>query len=142
VIDVDAGPSKTAWWASGLALVLAVCAIGFLATAGSLGAGFAVMTDCTNSYNCDDTGCPPCGTADSWLTWGWVAQLTLLVATLAVAPVLGIRRRAGALGVAAVVLLACSIGTFVGTTKAASDSYCRPGEQVVLTGVQENYCPS
>ena len=97
-----------------LALSLAVVAL--LATVGSVGAGFGVMTSCTNTYGCTSTGCAPCATTSNWLTAGWIGQGVLLL-TGAVLVVLAARRvRPRAVRAGALLLGPASVGLFVLTT--------------------------
>ena len=51
----------TVWTPLGVALAVVL----FLATVGSFGIGFGVMTNCTNTYSCTSTGCEPCATTSA-----------------------------------------------------------------------------
>ena len=97
----------TLWTPVGLALAVVL----FLATVGSLGVGFGVMTDCTGTPSCTTAGCAPCATTSGWLTAGWVGQGVLLPAA-GVLVVLAART-------AALVLTALSVALVVGTTAPA-----------------------
>ncbi|SDY55049.1 hypothetical protein SAMN05660209_03120 [Geodermatophilus africanus] len=77
----------TLWTPVGLALAVVL----FLATVGSLGVGFGVMTDCTGTHSCTTAGCAPCATSSAWLTAGWVGPGVLLPAAGVL--VLAARRR-------------------------------------------------
>ncbi len=57
-------------WSVWTPLSVSLAVVGFLATIGSFGVGFGVMTSCTNTYSCTSTGCAPCGTTNAWLTAG------------------------------------------------------------------------
>ncbi len=62
-----------------------------LATVGSFGAWFGLMTQCTNTYSCTITSCVPCRGTSTWLNIGWAAQGVLLLIGAALA-VLGAHR--------------------------------------------------
>ena len=64
--------------------------IAVLATIGSFGVGFGIMTGCTNEYSCTVTDCAPCATTSGWLTAGWIGQGVLLLAWVVLA-VLAVR---------------------------------------------------
>jgi hypothetical protein len=102
---VDAGGPR-------LAVVL------FLATAGSAGVGFGVMTNCTNTHRCTSTGCAPCETTGAWLAAGWVGQGGLLLVAGALVVLPGRRRRPRAVRTA-LVLTALSVAFVVGPTALA-----------------------
>jgi hypothetical protein len=109
-------PTRT--WPMAVSLVV----VFLLATLGSFGAVFGVMTDCTNTYNCTSDGCSPCRTASEWLYRGWAAQgVLLLVGTTGVVLLawLGMPRaaRVGAL------LGPVSIALFVATLVLAHRSF-------------------
>jgi hypothetical protein len=95
-----------------------------VATLGSFAAGFGVMTDCTSTYSCTDTGCSPCATAQAWLTSGWVLQGVLLLLGTGLA-VLGARGgiRARQVRLVALLLAAVSVGLFALTTGVAGSSF-------------------
>jgi hypothetical protein len=104
-------------------LTISLVVVLLLATVGSFGAAFGTLTDCTTTFGCTETACPPCATASSWLTRGWIAQGVLLLAGVAPA-VLAARRlrpaavRRGALGLASLAAV-----LFVLTTTMAATSY-------------------
>jgi fructose-specific phosphotransferase system IIC component len=133
--DVATSDLRVRWVlvvAGGLALVVT----GLLATLGSFGANMAVMTDCTNSYDCSGSGCAPCDTTAAWLTSGWVVQGVLLVAAVAAMIAISRRRRPRLAATCAVIVVALAVGSFALTTSRASRSYCQPGEQVTLSCAQ------
>ncbi|SET73935.1 hypothetical protein [Geodermatophilus poikilotrophus] len=105
----------TVWTPLGVALAVVL----FLATVGSVGVGFGVMTDCTNTYSCTSTGCPPCGTTSAWLTAGWIGQGVLLLVGSVLAVLAVRRRRLPAVRVAALALTPVSIALVVVTTALA-----------------------
>jgi hypothetical protein len=119
------------------AALAAVCVTAVMGTVVSLGQGFAVMTDCTDRYDCTSSGCAPCSTASHWVDGGWIGQGVLLFAAIvlivlarravraAAGPDVGVR-----VGVSAVLVVALSVGLFVVTDHEASTSYCRPGESL------------
>ena len=86
--------------------------------------GFGLMTDCTNSYGCTETGCTPCADTENWVNAGGIAQLVLAGMGVVVL-VLKIKRRPN-LAITGAVLLATSVLTMVGTTWRAQESYCQP----------------
>lgn len=108
---------------AGTPLRASLAVVLILATVGSFGAAFGVMTGCTNDYGCTSTGCPPCATANAWLTGGWIAQGALLLAGLILAVLAARRVRPRAVRVAALVLGPLAVAVFVGTTAAAVSSY-------------------
>ena len=65
-------------WSVWTPLSVSLAVVGFLATIGSFGVGFGVMTSCTNTYSCTSTGCAPCATTETWLVSGWIGQGLLL----------------------------------------------------------------
>ena len=101
------------------ALGVSLAVVLFLATLGSVGAGFGVMTDCTNAYDCTVTGCAPCRAANSWLTAGWLAQGGLLLAGVVLAVLAARRRRLRAVRLGALLLGPSSVALFVVTTALA-----------------------
>ena len=105
----------TVWTPLGPSLAV----VGFLATLGSFGVGFGVMTDCTNTYSCTATGCTPCETTEAWLVTGWVGQGLLLVAGGVLAVLAARRRRPSAVRVAAKLLGPLSLALIVATTALA-----------------------
>ncbi|WP_336033613.1 hypothetical protein [Geodermatophilus sp. FMUSA9-8] len=94
----------------------------FLATLGSFGASFGVMTNCTNTHSCTVTGCRPCTTAQTWLTAGWVLQGVLLVVGL-VLVVAARRRRPGWARAAALAVGPLALVVFAATTALAVGSF-------------------
>ena len=106
----------TVWTPLGVALAVVL----FLATVGSLGVGFGVMTNCTNTYSCTSTGCEPCATTSAWLTAGWIGQGVLLLVAVALV-VLAVRRRpSAAVRATALVLTPLSVAVVVVTTALAT----------------------
>ena len=106
----------TVWTPLGISLAVVL----FLATIGSLGVGFGVLTNCTNTYSCTSTGCPPCTTTSAWLNAGWIGQVVLLLAAV-VLVVLAARRRAlRAVRLGALVLAPLGIALVVATTALAT----------------------
>jgi hypothetical protein len=100
-----------------LAVVLA------LATIGSFGVGFGVLTDCTTTYRCTVTACSPCAPTSSWLTAGWIGQGVLLLVG-GVLAVLAARRVAlPVVRVAALALGPLSVALIVVTTVLAVFRY-------------------
>jgi hypothetical protein len=87
---------RSVWTPLGVSLAVVL----FLATIGSSGVGFGVMTNCTDTYSCTVAGCAPCATTSAWLTAGWIGQGLLLLAgvVLVVRAALGRRLRAVRLG--------------------------------------------
>ena|SRR3712207_2401548 len=104
----------TVWTPLGVALAVVL----FLATVGSSGVGFGVMTDCTNTYSCTSTGCEPCATTSAWLTAGWIGQGVLLVALVLVA-LAARQRRPAAIRATALVLTPLSVALVIATTALA-----------------------
>ncbi|WP_104524299.1 hypothetical protein [Blastococcus atacamensis] len=94
-----------------------------LATFGSSGAGFGVMTDCTNTFSCTSTDCSPCAAATSWLTGGWIAQGVLLGAGVVLAVLAARRVRMPVVRRAALVLGPLAAVVFVATTTVATTSF-------------------
>lgn len=108
----------------------------FLGTFGWFAIGFGTMTDCTNNYDCTDTGCPPCATTERWITFGGLSQLALAGIGVVVL-LLGHRAKRGAyLFVGGAAVLGMSVLTVVSTTLLASESYCQPG----TPGYTSSYC--
>ena len=110
-----AGRARTVWTPLGISMAV----VGLLATIGSFGAGFGVMTDCTNTYSCTTMGCPPCGTTSAWLNAGWIGQGVLLLGGIVLAVLAARGRRTGTVRAAALVLGPLAIGLFVATTALA-----------------------
>lgn len=123
--------------ADGTRVLVVVCALA-LGTVGSFGAGFGIMTDCTNNYSCTETGCDPCAAASRWITIGAVVQGLVLLAGIALLLPPAKRLTRAVLASGAALLLAASIGGFAATTHAASNAYCQPGE--TDAGPGEDYC--
>jgi hypothetical protein len=126
--------------ASGAARLLTVVATLLLATIGSFMIGFGMMTDCTNNYSCDTTGCAPCEATTRWLNAGWVAQAVLFAASVALLFPVMRRYRWSTVTGAALAILTASVATFVGTTWAADRSYCQPGDTTRSANGPPNYC--
>ena len=112
-------PSPVRPWTVWTPLGVALAVVLFLATVGSLGVGFGVMTGCTNTHGCTSTGCAPCATTSAWLTAGWVGQGVLLLATGVLAVLAARRRRPRAVRTAALVLTVLGVALVVGTTAPA-----------------------
>lgn len=93
-------PAAVRPWSVWTPLGVSLAVVLFLATIGSFGVGFGVMTNCTNTYNCTAAGCAPCETTSAWLTAGRLGQGGLLLAggVLVVLAALGRRLRAVRLG--------------------------------------------
>jgi hypothetical protein len=105
----------TVWTPLGVALAVVL----FLATIGSLGVGFGVMTGCTNTHNCTSTGCTPCETTSAWLTAGRIGQGVLLLVAVVLVVLAARRRRLPAVRMAALVLTPVSVALIVTTTALA-----------------------
>jgi hypothetical protein len=103
---------RTVWTPLGVALAVVL----FLATVGSLGVGFGVMTDCTGAYGCTSTGCAPCAATSAWLTAGWIGQGVLLLVTAALVVLAARRRQLPAVRAAAAVVTPSSVALVVATT--------------------------
>ena len=106
----------TVWTPLGVALAVVL----FLATVGSLGVGFGVMTDCTDTYSCTSNGCQPCATTSAWLTAGWIGQGVLLLVAVALVVLAARRRRPAAVRATALVLPPLSVALLVVTTALAA----------------------
>ncbi|MCA0146973.1 hypothetical protein [Blastococcus sp. LR1] len=102
-------------------LAISLAVVLFLATFGSFGAGFGIMTDCTNTFSCTETACSPCATADTWLTGGWIAQGVLLAAGAVLA--LLATRRPRPVRQAALLLGPLAAALFAVTTTMATSSF-------------------
>jgi hypothetical protein len=87
-----------------------------LATIGSFGVGFGVLTDCTDTYRCTVTACSPCAATSSWLTAGWIGQGVLLLVGVVLAVIAARRVALRGVRVAALVLGPLSIAVIVVTT--------------------------
>ena len=92
----------------------------FLATVGSFGAGFGVLTTCTNAYDCTVTACAPCRTTNAWLTAGWIGQGGLLLVGVALVVLAARHRRLRAVRLGALVLGPLSVALFAVTTALAT----------------------
>ena len=103
------------WTALGVSLAVAL----FLATFGSLGVGFGVMTGCTNTYGCTSSGCLPCKTTEAWLIAGWIGQGVLLAAGVALVVLAALRRLPRTVRRGALALGPSSVALFVVTTALA-----------------------
>lgn len=111
---------------------------GFLATVGSFVLGFAVMTDCTNTYSCSTSSCGPCSATNALLVVGWALQGVLFAVALALwLPRVVRRLRRPTLVALALVVPMVSVLAFAGVFWAADRSYCRPGQD---TGGRDDYC--
>jgi hypothetical protein len=120
-------------------LAVGLCLV--LGTVGWFAVGFGVMTDCTNSYLCDETGCPPCDTTASWINVGGVAQLVLAAAGIAVLALSGRRARSTTmLDVTAACLVPLSLVVAVVTTTRAQNSYCQPDDHTSAVTGEDRYC--
>ena len=113
---------------------------GLLATIGSFGLGFAVMTECSNTYSCSSTGCGPCSATSALLVSSWVLQGVLFVVALALLlpPVVRRLTERRVLALALVVPLVSAVA-FAGVSLAADLTYCRPGQD---DGGRGDYCES
>ncbi len=109
----------TVWTPLGLSLTV----VTFLATLGSLGVGFGVMTTCTNTYDCTSSGCTPCETTSAWLTAGWLGQGLLVVSGITLAVLAARHVRPRSVRTAALLLTPLSIVLIVFTTALAQRSY-------------------
>lgn len=102
-----------------LARTLALVVTLALATVGSWGLGFGVMTGCTNTTSA-------CGLTQTVLVAGWVAQGVLLAAAVAVCLRQVARRLAPGRLLALTLLVPVLAGVlFAGTVWASEHSYCR-----------------
>lgn len=118
------GGSSVMLLAIGLALVLG--------TLGYFAVGFGTLTDCTNAYDCTETGCAPCQAAQHWLLAGAVIQGLLAAGGFALLLLSWWRfRNRIVLLLAAVVLAAASLTAFASTKAAADHSFCRSGDSGV-----------
>src|SRR5262245_29182662 len=100
---------------------------GLLGTVGWFGVGFGMMTDCTDDYSCTQTGCPPCGTAETWINVGGLLQWGLAAAAVVALACSTRIRRPWVLLAAGPLVSALSVAAIVGTTWQAQESYCQPG---------------
>ncbi len=113
-------PSGARPWTVWTPLGVALAVVLFLATIGSLGVGFGVMTGCTNTYNCTSTACTPCETTSAWLTAGWIGQGVLLLVAVVLVVLAARRRRLPAVRMAALVLPVLGVALIVVTTALAT----------------------
>ena len=111
---------------------------GFLATLGSFGLGFGVMTDCTNTYSCGPGDCQPCSATSALLVAGWAIQGVLFAVALSLwlPSVVRLLHRPATVAIALVVPV-LSVLIFAGVAVIAHGSYCRPGQD---TGGRADYC--
>lgn len=107
--------ARTVWTPLSVSLAVVL----FLATIGSFGVGFGLMTNCTNTYSCTVTGCPPCETTSAWLNAGWIGQGALLLGGVVLAVLAARGRRPGTVRAAALALGPLAVGLFVVTTAVA-----------------------
>jgi hypothetical protein len=112
-------PSPVRPWTVWTPLGVALAVVLFLATVGSLGVGFGVMTGCTNTHGCTSTGCTPCATTSAWLTAGWIGQGVLLLIAAALVVLAARRRRLPVVRATALVLTPLSVVLVVATTALA-----------------------
>jgi hypothetical protein len=103
---------------------LALCCTFVLATIGSAAAGFGVLTNCTDDFDCGASSCGPCRTASGWLIGGGVGQgvLFLAAATLIWVAVKRPARMSTYVTIAATILVLSPILIIV-TTFVANNSY-------------------
>jgi hypothetical protein len=116
-------PSPVRPWTVWTPLGVALAVVLFLATVGSLGVGFGVMTGCTNTHGCTSTGCTPCATTSAWLTAGWIGQGVLLLVGVGLAVLAARRVALRGVRVAALVLGPLSVALIVVTTVLAIFRY-------------------
>ncbi len=122
-----------------LGIVLVSVAIAtslFLGTLAWFAVGFGTMTACTNDYSCSSTGCAPCATTGRWINAGGITQWVLAGAGVVALSRRRTRERPGTLAITGVALVTLSVLTFVGSTWAAQESYCRTG----TAGYDRSYC--
>jgi len=92
-----------------------------LATIGYLGAGFGVLTDCTNASSCTETSCAPCRGPNAWLLAGGIGEWVLVATTIGVGatalirPALARMARPAALAIGVAALVQISLTTFIAT---------------------------
>ena len=106
-------------WPLALAVVVPLA----LGTTVVFGAGFGILSACTDTYSCTTTGCAPCRPAGTWLNAGWAVQGVLLVAGLVLAVLARRGRGTGSLRPAALVVARISVVTAAVTTALAIVSY-------------------
>jgi hypothetical protein len=112
-------PAAVRPWSVWTPLGVSVAVVLFLATIGSFGVGFGVMTNCTNTYSCTAAGCAPCETTSAWLTTGWIGQGVLLFAGIALVVLAALRRGLRAVRLGALLLGPLSVALIVATTALA-----------------------
>jgi hypothetical protein len=112
-------PATVRPWSVWTPLGVSLAVVLFLATVGSVGVGFGVMTNCTNTHSCTATGCAPCETTSAWLTAGWIGQGVLLLAGIALVVLAALHRRLRAVRRGALVLGPLSVALVVVTTALA-----------------------
>jgi hypothetical protein len=100
-------------------LSVSLAVVLFLATVGSIGVGFGVMTNCTDTYGCTAARCVPCETKSTWLTAGWIGQGVLLLAGIALVVLAALHRRPRAVRRGALVLGPLSVALVVVATALA-----------------------
>jgi hypothetical protein len=113
-------PSGVRPWTVWTPLGVALAVVLFLATIGSLGVGFGVMTNCTNVHSCTSSGCAPCATTSAWLTAGWIGQGVLLLVAVLLVVLAARHRRLPGVRTAALALTPLSVGLIVATTALAT----------------------
>jgi len=119
----SAAAQRNPWWLW-LAVVAALLVTSATATLVSFGLAFGLMTDCTNEYNCTETGCAPCATAGRWLNFGWAFQGLLFLGAIVLTVLAGGRRlRAGMIATAALAVCLASLAVIFVTGAGASGSY-------------------
>ena len=104
-------------------VLLAVLVPLVLGTVVVFGAGFGILSACTDTYSCTTTGCAPCRPASTWLNGGWAVQGVLLGAGLVLAVLPRRGRGAGSLRPAALTIAGLSLVTAAVTTALAIASY-------------------
>jgi hypothetical protein len=103
-----------------LVAVLVPLALGTIVV---LGAGFGILSACTDTYSCPTTGCAPCRPASTWLNGGWAVQGVLLVAGLVLAVLARGGRKNSWPRAAGLAIAGLSVVTAAGTTALAIASY-------------------
>ena len=115
-------PAAVRRWTGWTPLGIALAVVLFLATIGSLGVGFGVMTSCTNTHGCTSSGCAPCATTSAVLTAGWLGQVVLLLGAVVLVVLAARRRRLSAVRATALVLTPLSVALVVVTTALAIEA--------------------
>ncbi len=107
-----------------IARAMGLSVIAFLATVGSWGLGFGVMTACT-------TATSSCSTTNAVLIGGWVLQCVLFAVALGTwLPPLRRRLRRTVQAVLALAVPLVAVAAFAGVAWVAERSYCRNGSDV------------